>query len=562
MKKSESNDKVKKGGSVFGAASRGTPGNKVTREIITEKVHWADHIAKQLLQNGKMKQVIVTGTSLSGEPHIGNANDMIRGDAIRKAVVDAGGKAELAWIADDMDPYRSVPAGFPAELKKYLGHPVGNIPDPWKCHKNFALHFEEMLLGQLKELGVKPKAFFGVEMYRKGMYNDSIKTAMKKRNEIIAILNRFREKPLEENWQPINIICENCGKMVTTKMTRYDHKTAIAEYACSPEEVVLHKEHRINGCGHKGKISVLNGNAKLTWRVEWAARWAFLKATCEPFGKEHAAAGGSYDTGKEIVKLFGGEPPLPVVYEFFQMAGAKMSKSKGNVVTVPIMLEVLRPQEIKFWMYYGKISKARNIDLSEMPIHITEEFDKAERIYFGEKTDNPKEDENYKRAYELASLGVPKQLVQAPYTFCSAIVQVAKGRETETLQKTGHLPKDLTAVERREVEARLQNCRKWLANYAPEQYRVQILEKMPKIELGKELKDLFSDVAEKLGGGANGDELQQFFYDEAKRKGIQPPEAFAAAYQLLLGKERGPRLGPFLVSLEKGFVVKRLKLKG
>lgn len=554
-----------------------------------EHIHWADNIAKQLLKNGQPKQVIVTGTSLSGEPHLGSANDMIRGDAIRKAVVDAGGRAELIWIGDDMDPYRSVPAGFPAELKKYLGVPVAMIPDPWGCHKNFVLHFEEMLLKQLEELDVKPKAMFAIEMYKSGKYNGAIKTAMAKRGEIVAILNKYREKPLEKDWQPVSIICEKCRKMVTTKIMSYDSKTATAEYECSTEEKEIHKTKAninpvavnteydsqteifnkkegaqkatmVNGCGHKGKVSVLNGNAKITWRVEWAARWAFLKATCEPFGKEHAASGGSYDTGKEIVKLFGWKAPLPVVYEFFQMAGAKMSKSKGNVITVPIMLEVLRPQELRFWMYYGKISKARDIDLSQMPVHIAEEFDKAERIYFGEKSANEKDDANYKRAYELSALIIPKRLVQAPYSFCTAIVQTAKGREIETLQKTGHLPGDLTKEEKKQIEMRLENCRNWIKDYAAEEFRVQLLEKKPELKIPKEMQELYKQIADKIGEGCSGDGLQRYIFEEAKKAGLKIPEVFSTAYRLLLGKERGPKLGPFLVSLDKEFAVNRLKL--
>ena len=122
------------------------------------------------------------------------------------------------------------------------------------------------------------------------MYNDVIKLAMEKRNEIAKILNKYRKEPLSKDWYPINIICEKCGKISTTKIISYDPKTAKAGYVCSEEEVLLHKKHEVKGCGFIGETSILDGKAKLTWRVEWPARWVFLKATCEPFGKEHAAA--------------------------------------------------------------------------------------------------------------------------------------------------------------------------------------------------------------------------------------------------------------------------------
>jgi lysyl-tRNA synthetase class 1 len=486
---------------------------------------------------------------------------MIRGDAIRKAVLDKKKPAELVWIADDIDPYRSVPKGFPEELKNYLGVPVAMIPDPWKCHKNFALHFEEMIMQQLKMVGVSPKVMPGLEMYQKGAYNDSIKTTMEKRKEIVAILNKYREEPLEVNWQPINIICEKCGKMVTTKILSYDSKTFTVEYECSTEEAKVSKTATVRGCGYRGKASILNGRAKLTWRVEWAARWAFLKATCEPFGKEHAASGGSWDTGMEIVKLFGREPPVPVIYEHFQVEGGKMSKSKGNVITVPILLELMRPQELKFWMYFGKISKARDINFVQMPIQVAEEFDKAERIYFGEKSGNDREDSNYKRAYELSAMEVFKRVVQAPYTFCVDIVQTSKGREIEVLEKTGHLPADLTASERKEIEARLENCRNWLRQYAPEEYKIKLLEKVPNIAIDAKTKELFALTADKLEKGASGEELQNFIYNSAKQNNLDIKKTFAIAYQLILGRDKGPRLGHFLVSLDRKFAVERLRLK-
>jgi len=238
-----------------------------------------------------------------------------------------------------------------------------------------------------------------------------------------------------------------------------------------------------------------------------------------------------------------------------------MSKSKGNVITVPIMLEIMRPQELKFWMYFGKISKAREISFAQMPIQVAEEFDKAERIYFGEKSGNDKEDINYKRAYELSVLEMPKRVAQAPFTFCAAVVQTSKGREIEVLTKTGHLPADLAASEKKQIETRLENCRNWLAQYASEDYKVQLLDKIPDIDIDAKTKELFSAAADKLEKGVSGEELQNFIYNNAKTSNLDIKKTFAAAYQLILGKERGPKLGHFLVSLDKEFIVNRLRLK-
>jgi lysyl-tRNA synthetase class 1 len=525
-------------------------------------MHWADSLAEEILKNGLKKQVVCTGTSLSGEPHLGSANDVIRGDAICKALAAKGADAKLIWIADDMDPYRSVPAGFPEQLNDYLGFPVAHIPDPWGCHKNFVYHFEEMFLGQLKKLDIEPDVHLGVDMYHSGFYDPAKIIAMEKKAEIIAILNKYREIPLTSFWWPIDVICEKCGRISTTSIKSYDPVKKEVEYVCTSGSVTLHKKNIVNGCGHHGKVSILGKNTKITWRVEWACRWQLLGVTCEPFGKEHAASGGSWDTGKELVKLFDWQPPVPVIYEFFQVEGGKMSKSKGNVITVPIMLEIMRPEELKFWMYYGKISKARELSLDMMPVHVAEEFDKAERIYLGERTDNEKDDANYSRSYELAVTKKPKRIAQVPYTFASALVQISKGREIEALKKTGHIPSDVTKEEVKRIEARLQNAANWINDYAPDEYRMKLLDKMPEEKLDAQTKELFAAAAGKIEKGIGGEELQQFIYNTAKERKMEIKKVFGSAYGLFLGRETGPRLGPFLVSLDKDFAMKRLTQKG
>ena len=149
-----------------------------------EREFWAYKIARELRERKVEKQVISSGTSMSGEPHIGSANDVIRAQAIYLALKDMGINAELNWISDNMDPLRSVPKGMPKDLEKYLGFPVSSVPDFWGCHNSFAEHFESQFIEQLKEVFVEPVIYPGSEMYKKGMYNKVIKIAFEKRMEI------------------------------------------------------------------------------------------------------------------------------------------------------------------------------------------------------------------------------------------------------------------------------------------------------------------------------------------------------------------------------------------
>ena len=517
---------------------------------------WPDKIAKELIEKWKVKeQVIVTGTSMSGEPHIGNANDVIKGHAIYLALKDLGHKAKLIWISDNVDPLRSVPSDMPSELENYLGIPVSKIPDIFDgSHKSFANHFEERFLSQLKEVFVRPKVLLGNEMYENGMYNKVIEIALEKRSEIIEILNKFRKEPLAQDWYPIDVICENCGKIATTKILNYYPEEKKVEYECSKEEVLLHKKFFVRGCGYKGEKSVLNGGAKLTWRVEWAARWAFLKATCEPFGKEHAAAGGSWDTGKEIVKLFGWNPPYPVIYEHFLVNGEKMSKSKGNVITLQDILYFIKPEHLRYWMFQGKLTIAKNICLKTMIPNIFNEFAKAERIYFGlETTGSKKKDNNFKRAYQLAKVKVGKK--QSFSIEFEKLVEIAK-----ILPKEKQIDFAIKKLREWGIEVP-SNAKKELASqleFAKRYYEKFCLTKA-QIEIDEKTRNAIKSLIEAIEKAKSGEELQSKIFEIAKANEIQAQEFFKTLYKIILNEDRGPRLGPYIFEVGKESVIEKLK---
>jgi len=520
---------------------------------------WPDQIAKELRKNWKVKkQIVTTGTSMSGEPHIGSANDVIRGDAIRLALKSIKTPAELVWISDDMDPFRSVPQDMPKELVNYLGIPVCFIPDFWKCHENFAEHFEDKFIKQLETVFVKPKILRGIEMYKKGMYNGVIKLAMKKRKQIARVLNKFRSMPLPDDWYPINIICKKCGKISNTKILEYNEKTATVEYECSVDTELLKKKYEVNGCGYKGKVSVLNGNAKLTWRVEWAARWVFLKTTCEPFGKEHAAAGGSWDTAKEIVKILGWKPPYPVVYEHFLVNGQKMSKSLGNVITVPDMLKYMTPIHLRYWMFQGRLTIAKDINLRQIVPLLWNEVDLAERVYFGLiSSGNKRKDHNFKRAYELAAVKPEKSsAIYIPFEIMVELVKILPSNNQidfalNKLKEFGRLKK-VTAAVVKEVEKRLEHAKRWYEDFVVSKVEL-------KVELREEERTAIEELIKLIEKEKDGEEIQRKIFAIAQENKIKPSEFFKLIYKIILNSERGPRFGPYVIERGKDEIIEKLK---
>lgn len=508
-------------------------------------MHWADKSAGDLLSRGE-KQVIETGTSISGVPHIGNASDVIRGDAIRKALLDRGIEADFLWVADDSDPFRKIPRGMD-KLKGYLGFPVKDIPDPDGCHENFVDHFARPFISDLSEFGVKPKVLSATELYRSGEFYEGIKTALENKNKIIEILNKFRREPLPNSFIPWSPICENCGKISTTKPISWDGKDTIS-YNCEDTEI---SGGKVKGCGFEGESNIKKGYGKLPWRVEWAMRWAHFKVTCEPLGKEHASAGGSFWTSKLVCKeIFNWEPPMPVIYEFFTLNGEKISSSKGNVITLRDWLELSEPEVLKAFMY-KVLKKQRDINLEKVS-NMNDEYDEFEAIYFGIK----KGDEKLKRLYELSQIGEPKKLL-VPFTMCAVISQIPNLDIEEIARRLNTLGYE--DFDRKRLEKRLKLANKWVMKHGPEFLRFKILDDASSISLSDLQKKGLSLLADELIKNLTPKELHVKIYEVARSIDLKPPELFDAIYLSLIGKLKGPRAGYFLIALDRDFVVRRFK---
>ncbi len=525
----------------------------VAEEKQKEYGFWPDNIADELVKNWKVKKhVITTGTSMSGEPHIGNSNDVIRGDAIRLSLLDKKVPVELVWISDDLDPFRSVPADMPTELENYLGMPAAFIPDFWKCHKSFTEHFEEKFMEQLKASLTKPTVLLGVNMYKNGMYNDTIKIAMQKRKDIVKILNKYREHPLGEDWYPADIICEKCKKISTTKIISYDSKKAEAEYVCREDEIILHRKNPVAGCGNKGKVSVLNGGSKLTWRVEWAARWMFLGSTCEPFGKEHAAAGGSWDTGKEIAeKIFNYKPPYPIIYEHFLVNGEKMSKSKGNVITVTDMLKFMSPAHLRYWMFQGRLTIAKDIVLENIVPHVFDEFDRAEEAFFHPEKFEKREQVNLSRAYRLAIVDVPKkESAHIKFDLLQNLISIALDGNEAAFIKSEMQKKGIKIS-----DSELKDKTRMVKNYI-EKFKAK--EKM-EVKLSDDQKEALEDFIGRLKKLKTEDEIQKVVIEVANDHNMQIKEVYKMVYQILFSSDTGPRLGQYIMQAGKEEIIKKLQ---
>lgn len=524
-------------------------------------MHWADVIAGRLMERGRAHH-IASGTSISGRIHLGNAGDVIYADGIARAVRRAGGTAEVIWIADDVDPLRAVPEQMPASFVEHLGKPVSALPDADGCHAGLTDHFILPFIESLEALGIRPVEKRGSRMYAAGEYDGAIRTALAHAREIRAILEEVSGSKKGAGWLPFDVTCQSCGRIATTDAVSFEGDRVA--YRCSGG---VAGNKKMEGCGHQGEAGLRSG--KLTWRVEWAARWKILGVTCEPFGKEHSAAGGSYDTSEVISKrVYGYEPPLPVLYEYILVAGAKMSKSKGNVMALQELIDVLPAEAVRYFYFRTEPNKHKDFDPTTKLLPLVEEFERAQAVVAGRTRASPREDpEHMRRAVELSQLAEGGSVDYGPVAFghLLTVAQLAATADDAraVLERSGDLPPAADGGAGELLGRRLDLARAFVERYVPADARIRVLSQAREVDRGQlppGAGPFFGALAASLEGCPwRAEEIHNAVFAAAKSTGLAPRDGFRSVYLAFTGRDRGPRAGHFLASMERTSVVERLR---
>jgi len=533
------------------------------------RVFWADSIADEVIERyGKDDTVVVKcAASPSGGKHIGNLNDILRGFFISESLRSMGVKTRHVHTSDDRDPLRKIPERMPdregkwhelteEELKrlgKYVGIPYVHVPDPFGCCKSWAEHFNGVWLDGSKALGVTVEDYSNDALYSEGKFEPPMRTILSDIPLAKEVISRF-QKNTPDDYIPFNPICENCGR-ITARAAAVDLENWTVDYVC--ESKSLAGEFEVPGCGYSGTTSLNNG--KLPWRFEWPSQWQIFDVKMEPFGKDHYE--GSWPSGQEISKIIlKRQPPVYSVYEFFLINGAKMSTRHGNVYITQDMMEIMEP-EVFLYFYSLNPMKQKNLEVRNINF-LVDAFDRFEKIYYDEaETPDAEEKELAKRVYPM--LPIDRHKVRIPYTF-AAMVSVSKNDEhiIRTLKKTGHLPQDATNEQEQDALTRVYKAGIWAHKYGPEEYNIEIKENLEvpsDMDAGE--KEALSELAYYIKAKHTEEETQYEIFEMAKRRDIKPGKLFKTAYMLLLGKPRGPKLGPFLLALDTDFVTRRLRLE-
>ncbi|HLA23247.1 MAG TPA: lysine--tRNA ligase [Candidatus Nanoarchaeia archaeon] len=494
-----------------------------------EKFFWADDVANKIARErtGKKFFVCASGITPSGTVHIGNFREVITTELVVRALRDMGKKVRFVYSWDDYDRLRKVPANVPKEYERYLGVPLSEIPSPFEKNKSYARHFEEIFENSLKMVGIKPEFIRQNVMNKKCKYFSLIKKALDNNDKIKKILNKYRKEPLEKNWLPIEVYCEKCKKDSTSVLEVSEYTI---KYSCD--------------CGFENKIDYRKkGIVKLKWRIDWPARWSYEQVDFEPGGNDHSVYGGSFMTAKEISKeIYGYEPPIYVMYDFVSIKGqeGKQSSSRGNILTLDEVEEIYEPEIIRYIFVGTRPNKGFEISFDNDVIKIYDEFDELERKYYRDEL-NPQE----KRIYEMSVLNLRKNSPKKiSFRHLVTLVQAGKAKSLKGSQKL-----------------RAEKVKNWLDKYADEDMKFEIQEKINEdVDLSDKQKQSLLRLMEILKNKKlSEEELFNEFYNMCSSLEIKNSEFFEGAYNVILNKNKGPRLASLILAVGKEKIIKLLE---
>jgi lysyl-tRNA synthetase class 1 len=526
-----------------------------TNEVIGRGT-WIDKLTLKVIERkdnlkGKHPPIIKTesGLGASGFPHIGSFADASRAYAFKLALEDLGRESEFLAFADDMDGLRKVPAGAPPKLKEHLGKPVSIIPDFWGCHDSYGQHMSFLLIDALKNAGIEFTPVSAYELYNSGkMAPKVIKllTNAKLAGEIIKETTGS-EKYLDSF--PYHAICQQCGKIYTTKAINFDVKKGKVEYICEGDKI---RGKVLKGCGYHGWSDISKGEGKLTWKVEFAARWDLLQIDFEAYGKDILESVKCND--RICSEIFNYESPTHARYEMFlDKGGTKISKSKGNVFTPQDWFKYGSSQSLAL-LTYKRMKGTRTLSVIDIPVYMNE-LDYLEDIYFGRiKEKNPARKRSLMGLFEYCwHLKPPKQpSIHIPYNLLVNLISVAPSNAQEEfiesrLRLYGYL-KDSTSLDK--IADRIIFTSNWVNDF-------KSLEEK-NIILSNEQKVAIKMLIERIENITDAESIQTAIFETAKINHIKPKDFFKILYQILLNTNRGPKLGSYISTMGVKNVIKLL----
>ncbi len=464
-----------------------------------------------------------TGYGPSGLPHIGTFGEVVRTTMVRQAFRRLSDlPTRLFAFSDDMDGLRKVPENVPNRemLREHLGKPLTTVPDPFGKFESFGHHNNAMLRGFLDGFGFEYEFQSASEWYRSGRFDEALLEVLRKYDEIMAVMLPSLREERQQSYSPFLPLSPSTGRVLQVPILAHD--VAAGTITFTDED------------GKTIEQPVTGGRAKLQWKPDWAMRWHALGVDYEMAGKDLIP---SVQLAGKICRILGGPPPEGFNYELFlDEKGEKISKSKGNGLSVEEWLTYAPPESLSLFMFQ-KPRTAKRLYFDAIPRAVDDYLaflEKFPQENAALRLENP--------VWHIHDGKPPAAGSPLGFNILLNLAGVCNSEEKAVLwgfisrYAPGATPESQPLLDR-------------LVGHAIAYYRDFVKPKKryrPANEMEKQaLAELLAEL-EKLPADADDETIQYQFYEVGKRHPFADLRAwFKALYEVLLGQEQGPRWGTF-----------------
>ena len=501
------------------------------RSAALQSKAWPYEEARKLLKRwpdgkpGGEPMLFETGYGPSGLPHIGTFNEVARPSFVRNAYheLTGGAPTRLIMFSDDMDGLRKIPDNVPNPemLAKHLGKPLTRIPDPFGKHESFAHHNIAMLRSFLDRFGFEYEFLSATDCYSCGRFDDVLRAVLRNWDAVMGVMLPTLREERRQTYSPVLPVSPSTGRVLQVPVEVVDAEDGTIAF--TDED------------GARVEQSALGGQAKLQWKVDWAARWVALGVDYEMAGKDLI---DSVVQSSKIARVLGGQPPEGFNYEMFlDEKGEKISKSKGNGLSLEEWLRYGSEESLAFYIY-REPRKAKSLHIGVIPRAVDDYWQ-----FRANYPNQPIEQKLGNPVHHIHAGDVPEKSLPVTYGLLLNLVSLPGCADKETAWKFVQRYAPGTSPE---TDPELDELIGLAVNYARD-FVAPSLKRRPPNEMEAEaLRDLDSELA-KLPDSPDAEAIQNIVFEVGKRHPFESLRGwFQALYETLLGSSQGPRMGSFI----------------
>ena len=519
----------------------------IKKENLDKTNAWPFVEAKKMLRERKSliekknKITLQTGYGPSGLPHIGTFGEVARTSMLVNALKQLTDiPTEIITFSDDMDGLRKVPDNIPNQklLEENLHKPLTDVPDPFKKFESFGEHNNEMLKKFLDNFNFEYTFKSSTTLYKSGFFNSALRTILDNYDGIMKIILPTLGKDRQKTYSPFLPICPKSGHVLEIPVLEIDKSNAKILF---------------DNNGEKLEKSILDGNCKLQWKVDWAMRWYALDVDFEMYGKDLIE---SAILSTKIIKLIGKNNPSGFAYELFlDEKGEKISKSKGNGITIDQWLEYASPESLSLYMYQNP-KRAKKLYKEIVPKAVDEYLD------FIEKAKNQSELQLLMNpVWHVHNSEIPKENMIMTFSMLLNLVETSNADNKDLLWKFVKKYKTDISEKDHPIFDKLVG---YAIKYFNDVIKLRKKYKKPNNDEKMALEALIKTL-DKCNDKMTPEDIQTLIYSTGKENGYSDNlrDWFKLIYEVVFGDENGPRMGFFIsffgVKETKDLILNKIK---